>query len=129
VERFPLISNIRLLDDGKLLLGGSFSSFGGEDYHCLVRLQPQPVGTNNAVKKEGLRLFPNPASGSFAIQVPAIHAGLLEIEIFDLSGRLVHAKTNHPSDAAIEIEKLQAGVYVVKAQGAEGVYSGKLVVE
>src|SRR5690606_20249792 len=34
------ISKILKLPDGKLLIGGSFSSFGGEPYNCLVKLEP-----------------------------------------------------------------------------------------
>ena len=129
VERFPLISNIRLLDDGKLLLGGSFSSFGGEDYHCLVRLQPQPVTTSVQIKKQGLVIYPNPATGHFTIRLPDGEGPFVKVEIFDLHGRVLRQWTAQSEFGGFySVEGLSAGVYVVKVDTGENRFSQKLIV-
>jgi len=129
VERFPLISNIRLLDDGKLLLGGSFSSFGGEDYHCLVRLQPQPVTTSVQIKKQGLVIYPNPATGHFTIRLPDGEGPFVKVEIFDLHGRVLRQWTAQSEfGGSYSVEGLSAGVYVVKVDTGENRFSQKLIV-
>jgi hypothetical protein len=129
VERTPVITNIRLLDDGKLLLGGSFSSFGGEDYHCLIRLQPQPVTTTDQIKKQGLVIYPNPATGHFTLRLPDGEGLVRNVEIFDLHGRVLRQWTA-PSEFGgfYSVEGLSAGVYVVKVDTGENRFSQKLIV-
>jgi hypothetical protein len=126
----PALSSIELLSDGKLLIAGGFSSFGGQPYSCIVRLQPQPVSTQDVVQKESLHIFPNPAEGSFTITRPnGDVSGQLDVEIYDLTGRLVFASAGHYSEAPIYIEGLATGVYVVRAESTDAVYSGRLLVE
>lgn len=58
------VNNIQRLPDGKLLVGGAFSSFGGEPYSCLVRLEQDGfVSTENQEGDDfGIHVWPNPAN-------------------------------------------------------------------
>jgi len=124
------INSITPLPDGKLLLGGQFSSFGGEPYSCLVRLQPSGyVGTKNVVTKNELTLYPNPAENSFTIKLPNHQPEFLQIEIYDLTGRSVLISTNQHSDHPVNVENLITGIYFVKAFNGNGIFSGKLVIQ
>ncbi len=129
VQNNPVISRIRRLDDGKLLIGGGFSSFGGEDYHCLVRLQPQPVSATNQIKKHQLDLYPNPANGHFMLRMPEGEGHVVEVEIFDLHGRVQRQWTDQSEfGGSYSVEGLSGGVYVVKVDAGENRYSQKLIV-
>ncbi len=129
-NQYPSLSTIRLQDDGKLLLGGRFSSFGGEPYHCLVRLQPQPVTTSDQIKKQGLVIYPNPATSHFTIRLPDGEGPFVKVEIFDLHGRVLRQwRTPSVFGGSYSVEGLAAGVYVVKVETLQSRYSQKLIVE
>lgn len=69
-------------------------------------LAASEIGQNKA----NLKLFPNPTSDSFTI------AGVqqkLALNIYSLSGQLVHTQTYVP-DSKIDISKLESGVYLVQ---------------
>lgn len=126
----PRITVMRKLPDGKILIGGQFSSFGGEPYSCMVRLQPSGyVGTKNALTKNELIIYPNPAKDSFTIKIPDHTAEFLQVEIYDLIGRIILTSTVHHSYNIVHIDNLLSGTYLVKASNSNKIYSGKLVVQ
>ena len=129
-NNIPALTSISLLDDGKILLGGQFSSFGGEPYSCLVRLQPQPVTTSDQIKKQGLVIYPNPATGHFTLRLPDGESPVKIVEIFDLHGRVLRQwRTPSVFGGSYSVEGLAAGVYVVKVETLQSRYSQKLIVE
>jgi hypothetical protein len=125
----PYLTDAELLPDGKILIGGQFSSFGGEPYSCLVRLQPQPVTTRDQIKKQGLLIYPNPATGHFTLRLPDGEDFVRNVEIFDLHGRVLRQWTA-PSvfGGTYSVEGLAAGVYVVKVDTGKSRFSQKLIV-
>lgn len=124
------ITTIKQLPDGKILLGGRFSSFGGESYSCLVRLQPSGfVGLNDIEGRGKLKLYPNPAQNTVRIEVPDKNEQVSQIEIFDLSGRLVKSQSLNTLQAVIDVSDLHRGLYLVKAKTDSGVYSQTLVLQ
>jgi hypothetical protein len=122
------ISVLRKLPDGKLLIGGQFSSFGGEPYSCLVRLQPNGfVGTSDRAGRGTLKVYPNPAQQYFRIEVPQGRAPLEHVELCDMQGRTL--RTWPATHGPYAVDGLPAGMYVVRARGREGVYTQKLILE
>lgn len=120
------IVSIEKLPDGKILMGGEFSSFGGEPYSCLVRLQPAGfVGTDDRDNRGALKLYPNPAHQHFRIELPEGVERLQTVELCDMQGRVVHAWPAGQGEFAID--GLPAGMYVVRAAGMEGVFTQKLI--
>ncbi len=127
--RNPGISVIRALEDGKILLGGQFSSFGSEPYSCLVRLQPQTVSISNQINKNALKIYPNPATGHFILRMPDGEGHIVAVEIVDMDGRVLRQWTA-PSGfgESYSVEGLSAGVYVVKVDTGDNRFSQKLIV-
>ncbi|MCA1752399.1 MAG: T9SS type A sorting domain-containing protein [Flavobacteriales bacterium] len=117
---------VKKLPDGKLLIGGRFSSFGGEPYHCLVRLQPAGfVGTDDRDNRGALKLYPNPARYHFRIELPDGVEGLQTLELCDMQGRVVRSWS--AAQSPFNTGGLPAGMYVVRASGKNGVYTQKLI--
>jgi hypothetical protein len=83
---------------------------------CLV------TATESAVAPSGLKLFPNPATSSFQIQLPE-HIPVCNVRILDVVGRLVIPESDYVS-GPIEIGNLPAGLYevVVQAKGVTQVF-------
>lgn len=124
------VSEILRLDDGKILLGGQFSSFGGEPYCCLVRLQPSGfVGLKETQGFGSLKVYPNPAQCTIQISVPNRSQRISQLNFYDLQGRQVLSVVPFNADKSIDISKLNPGVYVVKAISENAVYSERLVVQ
>lgn len=119
---------VKKLPDGKLLLGGQFSSFGGEPYSCLVRLQPAGfVGTDDREGRGALKVYPNPARNHFRIELPEGMEALQTAELCDMQGRVVQSWPAGQGEFAID--GLPAGMYVVRAAARNMVFTEKLVVE
>ncbi len=122
---YPGVTEIQPLPDGKLLLGGRFSNFGGEPYSCLVRLQPNGIVGVKEREVGKLKLYPNPAQNTLSVVTPD-QQPLNRIEVYELSGRLV--LTLAKPSKSFDISELPSGIYEVKGSTASGIFAEKLVV-
>ncbi len=129
------IKDIVRLPDGKLLIGGRFSSFGGEPYSCLVRLQPRGfVGLDENEGRGKLKLWPNPmvlnsGNNSIYLSAPSQPERISTVEIFNLQGQQVLQKQFNAIGAPISITlpALPSGLYVVMAISENTQYTQKLI--
>jgi glycosidase len=74
-----------------------------------------------------IMLFPNPISDFFYVNCENVYENL-EIEIFDLTGRLALNKRINSSDK-VSIETLKSGIYIVIIKSKNKVYTRKLIVD
>ena len=59
---------IFLQPDGKLLIGGNFSAFNGQDYNNLIRLSDNNLSANSFLDKVSLiTIYPNPTNSKISI--------------------------------------------------------------
>lgn len=74
------------------------------------------------------KIYPNPCRGEFKLALGNA-AKEFKIEIFDLSGKKVFSKQNsNAGENTIRIESLESGLYIVRVQAGNEVYSGKIKV-
>ncbi|WP_336516204.1 PQQ-dependent sugar dehydrogenase [Pollutibacter soli] len=84
------------------------------------------------VKKDGLRVFPNPASNfiqvQFADQLFSRHTRYI---LFDMSGRKIMEGTNTAKDFKINTRNIKSGVYLLKIHDGRGleVASEKIMIQ
>ncbi|HPE56211.1 MAG TPA: T9SS type A sorting domain-containing protein [Bacteroidales bacterium] len=71
-------------------------------------------------------IYPNPASGSFTIDLKAFQ-NIESIQIIDIRG--AEFKTPELKSSKLRIENLQAGIYFVKVNSKEGNFTEKIVVK
>lgn len=131
--------NIHPLPDGKLMISGRFSSFGGEPYSCLVRLQSSGFVGMAALEGRGeLKIWPNPVGFGSAqppdalvnIALPDANEHIERVEMYDMQGRIVSLAIQFDkSQAHIDVQGVVSGIYVIKAGSSKGVYTQKLVVQ
>jgi uncharacterized protein (TIGR02145 family) len=78
---------------------------------------------------QGLNIYPNPADHASRLELYNSSAGNTRIEVYDFSGRLIILKAfqldagNH----VFKISGLHAGIYLVKVNTPEHIYSRRLV--
>ena len=90
-----------------------------------VTILPCTNLTSISQQAGNLRIYPNPSSGIFTIET---EVGT-EIQISDVSGRLVLLKTLNPGKQSIDLSGEAHGIYFVKAKNAHTSFRFKLVKE
>lgn len=86
------------------------------------------LAVNHFTDNNLFRVFPNPSNGMVNVKIQQ-YVGNLEIEVYDVNGRLVYSKAeiNFNNESQINVQNLQSGVYVVKLKGDSINYSTKLI--
>lgn len=85
---------------------GSYRVFGN---------RPASLNVPQNENRESLVLYPNPSVGGFAINHPADL-----VQIYALSGQLLHSETSVPAGVTIETAQLGAGMYLVRVVNRAG---------
>lgn len=75
----------------------------------------------------GVELYPNPANDQFTVISSA--AAVRNFEMFDINGRLVRASSVNSDRLVIERQGLDAGVYFIQLQYAEGSVTRRVILE
>ena len=77
-----------------------------------------------------LQVYPNPASGTFTIELPAYTGKQIGIDLYDMTGRRVYSGY-HTSffPVTVSVGELPAGIYMIRVTGAEIDLSGRVVME
>lgn len=81
---------------------------------------------------EKMAIYPNPSKGKFNISLKPIYGNTVEVEVYDLQGRLVH---NEKFDAAssmdqqVEMNNVESGLYILRVKNGEYTVNKKLVIK
>lgn len=81
------------------------------------------IGVPDITKEDMFSVYPNPAGNLLYINSPDKYS---QVEIFDLKGQLVLSSGSEP---AVQIGRLERGVYLCRLTGENGVFSKKFVKE
>jgi len=92
---------------------------------------PDVVGIEDHGLKEKIKIYPNPASGTLNLEIPAeISSGSI-ISIIGLDGSLVRERLiiGHESVSKIDIEGISPGLYLLRIQSSDFQHSRKISIE
>ncbi|WP_262152108.1 T9SS-dependent M36 family metallopeptidase [Chryseobacterium foetidum] len=83
------------------------------------------------VKANAISIYPNPAKNEFFVNFPKNTMGKVNVEIFDMSGKLVASEYKVSADEkkAINTSSLINGTYIVKVKGLGIDTSSKLLIK
>lgn len=88
-----------------------------------------PVGIQNHQAWEAINIYPNPTGGTFFISSKTAK-GNSEIHILNLMGEeIYHAVLNLQKTQQINIEDLEAGVYIIRINEDTSEYTRKLIIK
>lgn len=84
-----------------------------------------------SVKDNAISIYPNPAKNEFFINFPKNTMGKVNVEIYDMSGKLVstESKISPDSKKAISTSNLVNGTYIVKVNGLGIDAASKLLIK
>ena len=101
--------------------GNSYTLFSNK-----VNIQINDIDNSVDQYKNGLKLYPNPTTGTFYIN--ANYNSTYTVEMFNLSGSSVY-KNEFFTNGRQEITYNKKGVYVVKVQAANNIQISRLIVK
>jgi len=82
--------------------------------------------TSQPIKKNGIKIYPNPNQGSFTVEI-ADPKGNLIIEIYDAIGQVVHKVESFQPLTVLNL-KLSEGIYLVRVTNEENNYNQSVLV-
>jgi len=84
------------------------------------------TGIDNTLSNNtSVKVYPNPNSGSFVVETE--DTGVKEIELIDLSGRVVFSENTENQNFKIDIQNLANGVYRLKVSSDKGTVIMKVI--
>jgi alpha-amylase len=96
----------------------------------MLQLRAATVNSTASAKPAfALALYPNPATGPVRLALAAAPAASSQLQVFDLTGRLVHTARFAGSSYTVPVAHLQAGTYFVRVQSGAAVAVQRLVLE
>ena len=87
-----------------------------------------PVGVEELLSEVNLSLYPNPVSDHLTIEFKHYKQQVIEMEIFDLTGRMIEQVQLLQKSTTINLEDLETGLYFVKLQYGQVVETHKIFV-
>jgi hypothetical protein len=137
-ENSPIVNNrylagITPAPDGSYYIYGAYHGYhdGTTNYpqqRFISRLYGLDVGIAERAVLPPLQPYPNPAGGTFTLELPL--KAPAPLELLDASGRVVHTQLLRPGTHSHTVQSaLPVGVYLLRVQEAQGVRRGRVVVE
>ncbi len=129
------VYSIAFQDRGQLLVGGSFSTIGGQKRGSLARLSDETILSRPMPKQANtqLEVYPNPAKNNFRVSLsdPAIKAAI--VSLYNIQGRHLADYELKPENGFmvqdIQVGHLSKGVYMLKLNTNQGSVHKKVIVE
>tara|TARA_B100000809_G_scaffold93254_1_gene91877 strand:+ start:1279 stop:2409 length:1131 start_codon:yes stop_codon:yes gene_type:complete len=87
------------------------------------------TGINSIIKREEVKLYPNPTEGVFIISINNQNFSNTLLEIYDVTGQLIFNKKLNKQSTKIDLSKQSTGLYFYRLTNDLNTYSGKLVID
>lgn len=94
-----------------------------------VPVTSQLLSSNKEIplKKNSLHVFPNPITDLLTIKFDYYMPDRSEIQIFDIIGQLVHQEQMTHQSHQIQLGHLENGVYIVRVQAGDKVFTQRII--
>lgn len=118
-------SKTSIQSDGKLLIGGGFTSYNGTSVNRLIRLNNPSVLSNSDFSKSKISLYPNPVNEILNLDLSNIET-IENLTIYDVTGKNV-LEIKDISNHQIDVSSLEKGVYFIDIKTQNGSFKEKFV--
>lgn len=104
------VTAIALQSDGKILVGGFFDMYNGQSVPNLVRLHGDGSLDIDSIRKDDIKLYPNPASNHVVIESLPENS---QVKIYDSLGKLIYCASSNEL-LRVDTSGFSAGIYLVR---------------
>jgi len=94
-------------------------------YYCLDNLQYSNIVSVENTENNNINIYPNPANST--VNISNVHNR--NITINDISGKTVYAKNNCYENEQLNISDFKSGIYFVRIEENNQVFTKKLIIE
>ncbi len=116
-----------------ILIKFSFENGGGNNFYIdNIRFGEGTDVSLNEYEAADLKVYPNPSQGSLHLKLSDLQDKELQLQILDLSGKVVHQEPLESQASQLEKDlnlDLAKGVYLLQVQGQATRLSEKLIIE
>ncbi|GGE02748.1 T9SS type A sorting domain-containing protein [Psychroflexus salis] len=95
-----------------IISGGDFESSESVNFNNFITLSQDTFELNNSVK-----LYPNPTNGT--VYISNTSANQIDFRVFNITGKLITKGTAGLNETTINLNQVNAGIYLVKLTDAE----------
>lgn len=122
IDDDSVLHAIKLQSDGKLLIGGFFHSYNGQNRSNFTRLVPSVPGAEGRISSETkdelsdvekINIYPNPSNGIINVDLREFNDEVFGLTVYNLIGQRVMSAVNLKNNTQIDINSLQKGSYLV----------------
>ena len=107
---------------------GMMTSVWTEAVSFTTPAAPQPQGIDDVVASNSVTIFPNPATSRATVTVEGL-SGNAQLNVIDMSGRIVMVTTMNNGSAQLNVSNLAKGTYFVRISGEQISTVRKLIVK
>lgn len=88
------------------------------------------IGVDAGFATANISLFPNPNNGSFQVAMGNLAGQAVRVTTTDATGKVVMVNEfeSAPAHASFELNNRAAGLYLVRVESANGVFTGRMIV-
>lgn len=127
------IYTISLQSDGKIIIGGNFTTYDEISGNGILRLNGSELLSGEhslSAEKEEAFIFPNPSSGTFNLELPENMEGAI-ISITDVFGKEIYYSTVDTQQTLLnmDITNQPAGAYTIHVILKDRQYRNKMIVQ
>jgi uncharacterized delta-60 repeat protein len=120
------IFSTSLQSDGKIIIGGGFSSYDGTPSNRVARINGGESLATTSFDKNEMIIYPNPVKNLLNLSMNE-NVTIDRTTILDITGKVVLEQTKNIS--TINVEKLAKGVYILTIYARDKKYQEKFIKE
>lgn len=120
--------SVAINNEGNIIGIGSPDDSSSEPSQVRIFEYNGILGTEESLTDDNPRLYPNPNSGTFYLNVPASYETSL-IRIVDMTGKIIYSNIPLASETIEINENLSSGIYFVNVFTKTSTYNLKMIIE
>lgn len=113
-------------NDGKILIGGSFTSFDNTTINSIARLGNKINLNQNDFDKEKIEVYPNPFKDKLNFRFDKINSNNIKVRIYSISGKLLR-REDILEKKSINLDFLESGVYLLEIEDKKQIFTTRIV--
>lgn len=121
-----LVRETYVQQDGKILIGGDFTTYNGNSINRIARLGNSVLSTNTSTLTHGITIYPNPVKDKVNIKLNDPSEMGAIVAIYTLTGQLLKSEEITESKT-IDLNFLTSGMYLLHIKYGTRIFTSKIV--